>query len=276
MPAALVELFEGRTSDIAGDLSATIPYLIVGAADEDAARTAALADIPTTFNGLPRQSISDLEAINGSTWKVVARYAQPDASGGSDPATLTATYSFETGGGTQNVKQGYTGTARRFSAADGATGSDTESAINFDDENVNGVDIVVPQYQFSETHWFHPSLVTEAYKNTVGAYTGWINSVTFRGFPAGEVLFLGASGSQQANSYWQITFKFAVQPNRTSLDIGNSGIVVDVKKGWQYLWIRYEDAIEGTGANKHKIKKAVAAYVEDVYRAADLETVLGL
>ena len=275
MPAALVELFEGHSEDIAGKLSVTVPYGIFAAADEAAARVCALT-IPTTYNSLPRQSITGFEQINETTWKVVARFAQPDASGGSDPATLTATYSFETGGGTQNVKQSYTGEARRYSAADGSTGSATESAINFDKEAVHGVDIVVPQYQFSETHWFAPGLVTEAYKNTVGAYTGWINNATFRGFPAGEVLFLGASGSQQANSYWQITFKFAVQPNRTSLDIGNSGIVVDAKKGWQYLWIRYEDAIEGTGANKHHIKKAVAAYVEAVYRAADLETVLGL
>lgn len=276
MPAALVELFEGRSSDIAGNLSATIPYMIYGAADEAAARTAALAGIPTTFNSLPRQSISGLEQLNETTWKVVAKYASSDASGGSDPATLYATYAFETGGGTQNVKQSYTGEARRYSAADGSTGSATESAINFDKETVHGVDIVVPQYQFSETHWFDPALVTEAYKNTVGAYTGWINSVTFRGFPAGEVLFLGASGSQQANGWWQIQFKFAVQPNRTSLAIGDSGIVVDAKKGWQYLWIRYEDAEDGTGAAKHLIKKATAAYVEDVYRAADLETVLDL
>jgi len=275
MPAALVELFEGHSEDIAGQLSVTVPYGIFGAADESAARVCALT-IPTTYNSLPRQSITGFEQINESTWKVVAKFAQPDASGGSDPATLTATYSFETGGGTQHIKQGYTGKSRRFSAADGATGSDTESAINFDKDSVNGVDIVVPQYQFSETHWFAPGLVTEAYKNTVGAYTGWINSVTFRGFPAGEVLFLGASGSQQANSYWQITFKFAVQPNRTSIAIGFSGITVDVKKGWQYLWIRYDDAEEGSGSNKHLIKKAVEAYVEDVYRAADLETVLGL
>lgn len=263
MAAALVELFEGRSSDIAGDLSATIPYMVVGAADEAAARTAALADIPTTFNSLPRQSISGLEQINDSTWKVVARYGVKTPSGGGDPATLTNTYTFEIGGGTQNVKEGRAVTVK-YAASGTAAAS---QGINFDGQNVNGVDIVTTQYQWSETYWFAPSVVDTAYKTDISGVVGCVNNAPFRGMAAGEVLFLGASGSKQGNDWWQITFKFAREPNMTGLVVGDiTGIA---KTGWQYMWVRYEDDVAGTGANKSLVKKAKAVYVETVYGSSD-------
>lgn len=275
MPATLLEMFEGRSESVSGRMAATIPYAIIGAADEAEARAAALASIPTAYNGIPRNSISLSERINATTWRAIATYQQPDGSGGSDTATLENTYTFETGGGQQNVKQSNTGYSKRYTVAE-PSGATTESAINFDKENVNGVDIVVPVFQWSETYWFSPTTVDEDYKAVVALCTGQINDRTFRGYPAGEVLFLGASGTKHGNSWWQITFKFARERNRTSLPIGNSGITVASKLGWQYLWIRYEDALEGSGAAKHLIKKAAAAYVEDVYTATDLAGYLGI
>ena len=39
------------------------------------------------------------------------------------------------------------------------------------------------------------------------------------------------------------------------------------KKGWEYLWVRYEDAVD---ASAHKwIKKPAFAYVERVYPEGD-------
>jgi len=43
MPASLLELFDGRTEAIAGRLAATIPYAIIGAADEADAKATACA-----------------------------------------------------------------------------------------------------------------------------------------------------------------------------------------------------------------------------------------
>ena len=39
------------------------------------------------------------------------------------------------------------------------------------------------------------------------------------------------------------------------------------KKGWEYLWVRYEDA-EDAAANA-LVKKPTAAYVEKVYEEGD-------
>lgn len=263
MAATLLELFEGRDETIAGKLSATIPYAVIGAADEAEVSATALASIPVSYNGIPRASVTMSERVNATTWKVVARYERQEAggSGGGDTATLENTFAFDTGGGTQNVKQGWN-LATQYSETENHP---VESAINFDGESVNGVDITIPQYQWSETFWFSPDLVTETYKQTLAYLTGKVNIASFRGYAAGEVLFLGASGTRQGNSYWQITFKFAMQPNQTSISIGGGDIVVATKKGWQYLWVRYEDGIAGTGVNKALFKKARFAYVEDVY-----------
>jgi len=266
MPASLLELFDGRTEAIAGRLAATIPYAIIGAADEADAKATALASIPTTHNGIPRSGITISERINATTWKAIASYEQPDSGGGTDTATLENTYTFEIGGGTQNVKQGLAATV---GYAEGGATPAFSHGINFDGENINGVDVVTTQFQWSETFWFSPGAVTTAYKQTLSAVVGTVNNATFRDFPAGEVLFLGATGTKQGNGWWQITFKFARERNATGIQVGDiTGIA---KTGWQYMWVRYEDAIDGVGVHKALIKKAKAVYVETVYTSWDFD-----
>lgn len=257
MPASLLELFDGRSESISGKLSASIPYAIIGAADEADARATALATIPTTYNSIPRSGITITERINATTWRAVANYEQPGSGGGTDTATLENTYTFEIGGGTQNIKQGLAATVKYPAGAASIDG------INFDGENVNGVDIVTTQYQWSETYWFSPAAVTTGYKTTLSAIVGTVNDATFRNFAAGEVLFLGASGTKQGNGWWQITFKFARERNATGLSVG--AITGIAKTGWQYMWVRYEDDVGGSGADSALIKKAKAVYVETVY-----------
>src|SRR5690606_2762089 len=124
-----------------------------------------------------------------------------------------------------------------------------------------GVDVTIPVYNFSETHYLATEAVTGAYKAALFQLTGRVNNASFKGFAAGEVLFLGASGSKRGKDDWEITFKFAASPNASGLVVGEiTGIT---KKGWEYLWVRYADA-EDTDAHV-LVKKPVAAYVEQVY-----------
>lgn len=93
--------------------------------------------------------------------------------------------------------------------------------------------------------------------------TGRVNHAPFKGFAAGEVLFLGASGSQRGQEDWEVTFSFAASPNVTGLAVGQiTGIA---KKGWEYLWVRYEDAVDAHTL----VKQPAAAYVEQVYPYGD-------
>ena len=130
-------------------------------------------------------------------------------------------------------------------------------------DSVDGTDITVPVYNFTETHHIPVANVTNAYKTALFLLTGRTNNATFRGFAAGEVLFLGASGSQRGFEDWEITFRFAASPNVTGLSVGDiTGIA---KEGWQYLWVKYADT-ESDGAI---VKQPVAVYVEKVYESGD-------
>jgi hypothetical protein len=148
----------------------------------------------------------------------------------------------------------------------GQTPPDFEGAIGVTSDSVEGIDITVPVYNFAETHYIPVASVTSFYKAALFALTGSVNNAAFRGFAAGEVLFLGASGSQRGQDDWEITFRFAASPNVTGLTVGS--ITNIDKRGWDYLWVRYAD-MEDTTA-KALVKRPVAVYVEQVYPFADL------
>jgi len=258
MAAVVEELFEGRSEVVASKSTAEIPYIVRQAADEAEVKSAASADIPSTYSGMPRKSIEVAERINATTWKVVARYETLDYDPVEPPEPL---FSFDTGGGTQHITQSLQTISRHGPAATDKLGG----AIGFDGENIEGVDIAIPVYNFSETHYKSAASVSTSYRLALFRATGTVNSGSFRGFAAGEVLFLGASGSRRGDNYdddWEITYKFAAQQNRTGITVGEiSGIS---KKGWEYLWVQYAPDVDTD--NSQIIKKPVAVYIEKVYQ----------
>jgi hypothetical protein len=250
-----------------------IPYLVFEAADEDAALSAARSKAASrTVTGMALESVEVTERVNGDTWKVKATYetdgeADPDDPDGEEE---TSSFAFDTGGGTMHRNQSLKTIAR---VPDDAP--DFNGAIEVDNEgNVNGVDVTMPVLNFTETHTMNGSRVSTSYKKNVAALTGTVNRSGFRGFAAGEVLFLGASGtkrSKKSSAPWEITFRFAVSPNQAGLSVGK--LKVPNKKGWDYLWVRYADKVSEN--KKNVVKEPVAAYVEEVYPYGDFGS-LGL
>ena len=111
-------------------------------------------------------------------------------------------------------------------AASRTTAPDFQGAIGVTQDAVKGVDITVPIYQFTETHYLPAAAVTNSYKGALFSLTGKVNSGGFRGFAAGEVLFLGATGAHRGtgpDDDWEITFRFATSPTVTGLSVGSSG-----------------------------------------------------
>ena len=255
--ATLHELFAGRTETLGSKPKAEIAYVVLAAADETEVRAIAQAQIPAEYLGLPRATITLDERLNATTWKVRATF-EPVESGQSE--TPQPVFSFDTGGGTQHITQSLQTVGLYGPQASTALGG----AIGFDGQNVAGVDITVPVYQFSESHVFSPVFVTPAYPIALMGLTGAVNSGPFRGFAPGEVLFLGASGSRRGQGIddpWEITFKFAASPNRTGITVGTiTGIQ---KRGWDYLWVQYGEDVDGTA--KALIKRPIAVFVEQVY-----------
>ena len=244
-----------------------IPYLVFEAADEDAALAAARTKAASrTVSGMVLDEVEVTERVNKDTWKVKAIYKDEDSDDPDEPDEdeETTSFAFDTGGGTMHRNQSIKTVSKVPNDA-----PDFNGAIEVDNEgNVNGVDVTMPVLNFTETHTMNGSRVTTSYKKTVAALTGTVNSSGFRGFSAGEVLFLGASGtkrSKKPNAPWEITFRFAVSPNQSSLQVGK--LKVSNKKGWDYLWVRYADKVAEN--RKNVIKEPVAAYVEQVYPTGD-------
>ena len=85
-------------------------------------------------------------------------------------------------------------------------------AIGVSGDGVDGADITVPVYNFSEVHYKSRSFVDDSYKSTLFELTGTVNSRKFRMFATGEVLFLGASGTKRGGDDWELTYRFAASP----------------------------------------------------------------
>ena len=244
-----------------------IPYIVFEADDEDAALSAARAKAAgVSVKDMELDEVEVTERVNRDTWKVKAVWKSEDDVGDDDGdgEEETSSFAFDTGGGTMHRNQSLKTVSKVPSDA-----PDFNGAIEVDNEgNVNGVDVTMPVLNFTETHVMNASRVSTSYKKNVAAITGTVNSSGFRGFSAGEVLFLGASGTKRGkknDSPWEITFRFAVSPNQSGLQVGK--LKVSQKKGWDYLWVRYADKVADN--KKNVIKEPVAAYVEQVYPYGD-------
>ena len=256
-----------ETIDAKGNVTEIeIPYLVFGVSDESAALAAARPKVKTV-SGMTLESIEVVERINGDTWKVKAVYEEDEDGGDDDDDDDdedSTVFAFDTGGGTKHINQSLKTDGKYPNDA-----PDFAGAIEVDNEgNVNGVDVTMPVLNFTETHTLSGSRVSTSYKKTLASLTGTVNRSGFRGFSAGEVLFLGASGtkrSKKASAPWEITYRFAVSPNRAGFKVGD--IQVTRKYGWDYLWVRYADKVAEGG--KNVVKKPVGVYVEMVFPEGD-------
>jgi len=264
VPVTVTEKWESRRSTEGDNASVELVYLIDGTNDDLIAKSALRDASPVLYDGLIRQGYS-IERVAETQWEGTARYGRRKR----EPETGEANLQFDTGGGTQHITQSLA-TVASYAPA-GKTAPDCKGAIGVTADSVEGTDITVPQFQFSETHYLPAELVTWSYVVTVHGLTGRVNQAPFRGFAAGEVLFLGASGAKRGEEDWEITFRFAASPNMTGLAVGDiTGIS---KKGWEYLWVRYQD--EADAGSNTLVKRPMAAYVEQVYQYGDF-SLLGI
>ena len=257
------ELVDSRPQTTGDAASVELVYRCSGTAEDTVVKAVAEANSPGDYEGLTRQSIGiepvwvDTNADDGE-WRITVRYGKREPT-----ETGDSSYSFDTAGGTQHITQSLQ-TINSY-APSGETAPDFKGAIGFNGQEVEGADILLAAYHFSETHYMADSAVTTAYKGKLYALTYKTNADAFKGFSEGEVLFLGASGSQRGTDQWEITFRFAASPNKTGLTVGD--ITSIAKKGWEYLWVRYEEAEDTTA--KAIVKRPKAVYVERVYDSGD-------
>lgn len=217
--------------------------------------------------------------LGDDAWEVQATYTK---SGADDDNPLRRSRSFDTSGATTHITQarggkvGNTTTTQSERLYPPNEGVSMHYAIGVDGDSVAGVDIITPQLTWSESYDVPGAYVTAAYIKAVAELTGTVNKASFRTFAAGEVLFLGATGSQEWDSEkgdgpWNLSYKFSASSNVTEMNVGDiTGIT---KKGHEYLWILYEAEVNAPKAVL--LKKPKIVYVNNVYLDGDFSA-LGL
>lgn len=266
--------------------SYTKSYKVFGTSDDVELHAAVNAEISANgaywqYPGVPGMQLFaeqySVSYLGDNAWQVTIQYEKAGAEDAAQPDPLKRSRSFDTTGGTQHITQARpvgSGNTLDFEFRYPSSATNMSGAIGVDANGVNGVDIVVPQLQWQEQYDVPNAYVTNSWVRGVAGLTGTTNAAAFRGFEAGEVLFVGCTGSQEWDDQrgrgpWNLSFRFVASKNVTGETIGSiTGIA---KGGHDYLWVRYEDTTSGNDL----IKRPKAVYVSRVYRSSDF-SLLGI
>lgn len=265
-----IELRGSRTGTDATDKSSTaeLVFGVYGSTNPITCRTY-LADedvVPDEYDGLVFRSLS-WEHHGNDAWEFTAHYVHPDISDRNQDLDVgDYSFSFDTSGGsvTRSVSLATTKYAKS-----GETAADFKGAIgvkkNGPDTEVEGVEIGIPALKFSIRKRVPRATLSLEYVKLLCDMTFHTNSSAFFGFPAGELLFTGASGQEGTDSDPEVTYNFIASPNATGLVIGD--ITGVAKLGHEYLWVYFEDSEDDSA--KKTVKRPLSCYVEQVYESAN-------
>lgn len=256
-----------------GDVK-TLNYVLYGTNSENTARQAFLAgtsNVLLASIGTLHREQPTIRQTAYDTFDIQVQYTRYKGEVGE------YTWDFDTTGGTVHVTHSKESIMRYGISVSSETGA--AAATNIPKHNqaigvdrsgdVAGTEIVIPAMKFN-VHFRHPlGQITIAQAKFLHNLTGVVNSTPFFGWPAGEVLFLGARGSDGSAAEAEVSYSFAMSPNATGLTIGAVASVA--KKGWEYLWITYKDAVSANG----KASQPEFVYIERLYDTADLAGQLG-
>jgi len=249
-------------------ISTEISYVVFEAADEEAALAAVLGNAPDACHGLLLNSVVIDSRENESTFKVNAVYKPASPFDNDDDDDPESTVSFDCGGGTKHMTHSLKQTTV-FGTKDagGAIGWNGKSGSEME---ISGVDVPTAQLRETYTRVMKLSRITTGFKRSVAALVGKVNAGSFKGWSAGEVMFLGMSYSSPAKSSKKVTvtFNFSVQPNESNAKVGDKSVS---KKGFEYVWALSKTSAE-SGVPKAEVE---AIYVDQVCEYASFSA-LGL
>lgn len=211
---------------------------------------------------LYRQDVKT-EPAGYDTYYVEVPYAAQKEENGS------VSLSFDTTGGTLHISASKE-TIAAFGS--GSAVADHKQAIGVTGDptkDPEGADVVIPVLKLTATFKHPLGVITLPQIKNLARWTGKVNSDTFLTFAPGEVLFLGATGSEGTGQPTEVAYHFACQENLTGLSIGGIGSIS--KLGHHLYWIQYKSAI----ANNAATRQPKAVYIERVYDVIPLAAALG-
>jgi len=213
--------------------SITLNYRLTGTNDDVFARAYAIACTAAMYDSLFRQDVK-LTPIGESIWHIEVTYGPLKK-----PEVGDFKWAFDTGGHTAHITQSKESIFRK--AAPGLQIEDHKGAIGKTDTcDVQGCDIVIPCFRWTEDWELNAESVSFAYAMILYTLTGSVNNAAFRDFAAGEVLFEGAAGSRSSKDpdIVQLSYHFRAEANAVNIKVGDiEGITKD---GQDYMWIEYQ------------------------------------
>lgn len=260
-------------------------FVITDAIDHTDAVTALLAAVPASVD-VPRTTDSSLsvslplkdysaEELEGDTETFFATVIWGQTGSGATNVTIPgliaeAATQFATGGGTRHITHAKeTVQSRGPLQSIGIDPPNHGTAINVADGKIAGVDIVVPQFRWTESYDFSSLQVTQAYIETLKFLTGKVCKQGWRDCNKREVLLANVVGRRDKNSVWRLDFEFWNEPSLSNQTIDDvTGID---KAGWDYLWVLTEEAPD----NINIVHNAIGVYVNRVYDEGDF-SLLGI
>ncbi|HOI56140.1 MAG TPA: hypothetical protein PLP01_12885 [Phycisphaerae bacterium] len=276
----------GDRAQLGHNTSADLQYWASGCSTYLDAQAAVLAQVATDFpTGLPGdlvvESVHPRSTEAAGEWDCSVRAVHPSAKKEDPPATGESNYRFEFGGGTRRIFTSLK-TLNKYGPF-GAGAPSCHNLIGVTRDGVEGCDLgdTSGAYQFSETHYLSAATVTNTYKGDVFDLVWKTNNASFKGFDAGQVLFLGCSGGRRGAGDWEITFKFAAKPDVADacadwdallgFGVGHgSGAVAIAVPAWYYMWVLYHDVHDA--ALHVVVKRPRYVYVEQLYQSGGFST----
>lgn len=245
-------------------------YIIVGATDEGDARTALLAAVPSLVDGLVIDAPDVTEVYSGIfdgkvAWITPTRKDEKEEED-KEHDEETVVVNFDTTGGTTKLMRAF-GEVSYGHPDPPFNGIAPESflAIGLTDDGIEGVDVPAPSFKWTETWQIAREDLTWSYQRFVARMTNKVNDAPFRGFGLSEVRFLGATSQPNGDDLYSCTFHF--EASMTVEDITVGEITGIYKRGWDYLWTRYETTVDET--TKKMTRKPIGVYVSEVSEQAD-------
>lgn len=250
--------------------TATVTYIVEGTEDDITACTSAYEFAPDEFSEIPKKSASVAERLTENAWKIEVNYGSESKSSSGDSGSEDdeATMNFDCSAGTKHMTQAIEQTCVYAGSGESKDSSDEASAVPIgwngkdgSESEAAGVDVSNGELRETYTKIMSKSKVTgTSWKRKVAELVGKVNSGSFKGWSAGEVMFLGCSYTAPTKSSKKVavSFHFAIRLNENRATI--AGQSVGSVKGFEYLWALTDDEVKD-GERKRKIRKIYKAVV---------------
>ena len=250
--------------------TATVTYIVEGTEDDITACTSAYEFAPDEFSEIPKKSASVAERLTENAWKIEVNYGSESKSSSGDSGSEDdeATMNFDCSAGTKHMTQAIEQTCVYAGSGESKDSSDEASAVPIgwngkdgSESEAAGVDVSNGELRETYTKIMSKSKVTgTSWKRKVAELVGKVNSGSFKGWSAGEVMFLGCSytAPTKGSKKVAVSFHFAIRLNENRATI--AGQSVGSVKGFEYLWALTDDEVKD-GERKRKIRKIYKAVV---------------